>query len=63
MKKFEYKTVRIEPKSFWNPKIDHEEVDHMLNENGRQGWELVSVIDTEYGGSTWSFHYTFKREL
>jgi hypothetical protein len=62
MKRFEYKTVKIEPKGFWGTKLDENEIDKILNELGRQGWELVSMQDLAISGSSWTFHYTFKRE-
>jgi hypothetical protein len=62
MKRFEYKTVKVEPKGFWGTILEPEEIDKILNEFGRQGWELVSVQDLTFGGNSWTFHYTFKRE-
>lgn len=63
MKKFEYKTLKIEPKGFWGTRLDTDEIDNILNELGIQGWELVSMQDLSISGSSWTFHYTFKREL
>lgn len=65
MKTFEYQTILIKPKteSFFgiNPKT--EEIDKLLNEKGKQGWELVSVQTySGFQGETTSFLYTFKRE-
>jgi len=62
MRRFEYKTIKIEPKGFWGTKLDPEKIDEILNELGNQGWELVTMQDLELHGSSWSFHYTFKRE-
>lgn len=62
-KKFEYKTIVIEADGFWTPKFDFDEVDKTLSEFGKDGWELVSVQDRNYGGTSYSFHYTFKREI
>lgn len=62
MKRFEYKTLKIEPKGFWGTKFEPEHIDQQLNELGQQGWELVSVQDSEMSGMTTSYHYTFKRE-
>ncbi|TCV07255.1 uncharacterized protein DUF4177 [Sphingobacterium alimentarium] len=62
MKRFEYKTLKIEPRGFWGNKLDAEEIDKVLNELGRQGWEMVSMQDLSVSGSSWTFHYTFKRE-
>lgn len=63
MKRFEYKTLKIEPKGFWGTKLVAEEIDKILNELGRQGWELVCIQDLAVSGSSWTFHYTFKREI
>ncbi len=63
MKKFEYKTIKIEPKGIWGTKLDTDEIDVILNKYGSQGWELVSMQDLQVGGSSWTFHYTFKREF
>ncbi|WP_197086253.1 DUF4177 domain-containing protein [Sphingobacterium sp. IITKGP-BTPF85] len=53
MRKFEYKTIKIEPKGFWGTKLDEDRIDEILNELGAQGWELVSMQDLEIGGSSW----------
>lgn len=62
MKRFEYKTLKIEPKGFWGTKLDPEKIDEILNDLGNQGWELVTMQDLEVNGNSWYFHYTFKRE-
>ncbi len=62
MRKFEYKTVKIEPQGFWGTKLDSDKIDKILNDLGDQGWELVAMQDLEMNGNSWSFHYTFKRE-
>lgn len=62
-KKFEYKTLKIEPKGIWGTKLDPIEIDNILNQMGHEGWELVSMQDLAISGSSWSFHYTFKRQL
>ncbi|WP_121965583.1 DUF4177 domain-containing protein [Myroides sp. N17-2] len=63
MKKFEYKTIEINPKGTWSPKMDLKEIDKTLNELGEQGWELVSMTSRSFNGSTYGFYYTFKREI
>lgn len=63
MKRFEYKTLKIEPKGFWGTKLDAEEIDKILNELGRQGWEMITMQDLAVHGNSWTFHYTFKREI
>lgn len=63
-KKFEYQTVTIRPTGTWSSKFDTVEIDHILNEMGQEGWELVSMEDKNFGyGSTECFYYTFKREI
>lgn len=65
MKTFEYQTITITPKTegFWGKKLNTEEIDKLLNEKGKQGWELVSVQTySGFQGETTSFLYTFKRE-
>lgn len=64
MKKFEYKTVEINPTGTWSSKFDIVEIDKILNDMGNQGWELVSMEDRNIGyGTTGCFYYTFKREI
>lgn len=63
MKRFEYKTIEIKPTGTWELKVDIAEIDKTLNEMGKQGWELVAVESWGMGGTVYSFHYTFKREM
>lgn len=64
MKRFEYKTIEIKPKGTWTWKFDTVEIDKILNDMGNQGWELVTMEGKDYGGAgTYSFYYTFKREI
>lgn len=62
-KRFEYKTVIIEPKGFWGTKYDPDEIDKVLNTHGGEGWELVTAESRDYGGTFYGVIYTFKREL
>lgn len=62
-KRFEYKTIIIEPSGFWKTKYDTEMIDKTLNQYGMDGWELVSVESREMNGTAFGFHYTFKREI
>lgn len=62
MKRFEYKTVKITPKSIWSTEIKSEEIDDVLNDLGREGWELVTVQDLSVSGSSFSYLYTLKRQ-
>ncbi|GHE41090.1 DUF4177 domain-containing protein [Sphingobacterium griseoflavum] len=63
MKRFEYKTVKVEPKGFWQKKLDPQELDNILNTLGQEGWELVAMQDLAVSGTSWTFHYTFKRPI
>jgi AraC-like DNA-binding protein len=64
MKTFEYKTVEIKPVGKWIAKYDFTLIDQQINELGKSGWELVSVVSKNVGyGSTESFIYTFKRAI
>ena len=62
MKRFEYKSVKMEPKSIWSGEISIEDIDIELNNLGCEGWELVNVQDLAFAGSSYSYLYTFKRE-
>lgn len=62
-KRFEYKTVIIEPKGFWGTKYEPADIDKTLNQYGSEGWELVTAESRDYGGSFYGIIYTFKREL
>jgi len=62
-KRFEYKTVVIEPKGFWKTRYEPAEMDKILNQYGNEGWELVTAESRDYGGSSYGIIYTFKREL
>ncbi|UUV22106.1 DUF4177 domain-containing protein [Paenimyroides aestuarii] len=63
MKRFEYKTIEIKPKGTWSWKFDIVEIDKILNDMGSQGWELVTKESLDTGGTSYSFHLTFKREI
>lgn len=64
MNTFEYKTLEIKPDGKWFAKFHQEKIDQQINELGKVGWELISVVSKNVGyGSTESFIYTFKRTL
>lgn len=65
MRKFEYKTVKIEADIlFWkDPSFDTDSLDASLNVLGAEGWELVTVQGATNEGTSWFFLYTFKREI
>lgn len=62
MVSFEYKIVTID-RSFLSGK-DKTDVEPILNDMGRNGWELVSVIpiSSSGAGTTTNLRYYFKRQ-
>jgi len=62
MVSFEYKIITTE-KSFWKG-TDKTDIESVLTDMGRNGWELVSVVplSTMGGGTTTSMQFFFKRE-
>ncbi len=64
-KKFEYKTLTTkEERGFWSSKMDTATLEMRLNKLGSEGWELVSVVETNrYEGSTNEIIFVFKREI
>ena len=59
---WEYRTLKVNCKGFFGGKFDEGRLDEMLNDLGRDGWELVSSFDTnELYGSTRYMVFTFKR--
>ena len=62
MTSWEYKIMKTE-KSFWSGK-DRTDIEKLLTEIGRDGWELVSVIPLSQmgGGTTTALQFFFKRK-
>lgn len=62
---WEYKTVIIKAqKSFMGGKFDSNEIDKVLNEYGKFGWELVSIVTSNRGqGDSGSLICVFKKEI
>ena len=61
--KFEYKVIVINLRGAFSPKPDCEETEEVINEFGRKGWELVSVVSNNvYKGETCSYTLFFKRQ-
>ena len=61
MSTWEYKVITTD-KSIWTAK-DKIDIDNILNDHGRDSWELVSVIPISHaGGSTTGLQLFFKRK-
>ena len=60
MVSWEYKIERT-TKSMWSGK-DKINVDELLSDLGRDGWELTSVVPKTEGGTLSGYHFFFKRE-
>lgn len=62
MKKFEYRLLDTAGGFFSS--IDYQELTNHLNELGREGWEVVSVVDTLFTRhQTRGLLVTLKREI
>jgi hypothetical protein len=64
MQRWAYATVMFEPGGNWSGggKLDSDAFNAKLNEYGAEGWELVSVFDTNRGeGATRNVFAVFKR--
>ncbi|KQV49826.1 hypothetical protein ASC95_29705 [Pelomonas sp. Root1217] len=64
MQKWEYKTVKVDAKGMLGGVVDVQEFDGLLNQLGQQGWNLVSVFDTNMmiHGTSREIVAVFKRE-
>lgn len=64
MQKFEYHLQKYDATGFWGGKVDLAKMDIEFNRLGRDGWELVSIYDTNagHGESRWIVA-TFKRPM
>jgi hypothetical protein len=59
---WEYKTIKLRLRGFLGGKIDQVELDGVLDQAGRDGWELVTVFATAlYQGRTQDAAMVFKR--
>lgn len=45
--RWEYKTLKYTKRSFFTSAVNSEELEQVLNELGRDGWELVSINQTQ----------------
>jgi hypothetical protein len=62
--KWEYSTVMFEASGWLGGKLDGQKFNERLNGLGEEGWELVSVFDTNYGqGATRDVVAVFKRPI
>ena len=64
--KWEYKTVKVSTgrKTFVGKGVvDEVRLDAVLNQLGNEGWELISLLSSNYGfGATYEVVATFKRQ-
>lgn len=59
---WEYKTLTMTTKGIFGGKVDAAALEQQLNELGRQEWELVSVVATNYcNGQTRTITAILKR--
>ena len=64
MRKWEYKTVKVDTKGILGGILDVTVFDGMLNQLGNAGWELVASFDTNQGhGASREAIAIFKRPL
>jgi Domain of unknown function (DUF4177) len=64
MKKFEYKVLDVPAKGFFGGKINHQELSDKLNELGREGWDAVSMGNTNmYSNASRGIIVILKREI
>jgi hypothetical protein len=63
--KWEYMTLKFSTTGFWiGGNLNTDEFNQKLNALGEEGWELVSVFDTNQGqGMTRDVIAVFKRSL
>ena len=65
MEKFDYKAVIYNTSTVWSSgKVKKDEFDAVLNKEGKQGFELVTVVpSSKYIGETSEFVCIFKRKV
>ena len=57
-----YKTVKLGAKGFMGGQFDETKLDAMMNDLGRDGWDLAAAFDTNEGyGNTRDVVVIFKR--
>ena len=47
--RFEYRTLQLQLEGWFRPDVDVAQTDATLDALGREGWELVSVVDLNRG--------------
>ena len=61
---WEYRTVKVDVAGWLTPKLETHVFDAQLDELGREGWELVNVMDLNMGhGASFALVAVFKRPL
>ena len=60
MVSFEYRLEKT-TKSMWSGK-DNTDVNELLNNLGRDGWELIEIIPETTAGTLYGYHFFFKRQ-
>ena len=61
---WEYLTLKHKAGGIMGGKFEEHEVDRLLNQHGRDGWELVSAMDTNMAdGQTRFLVFIFKRPV
>lgn len=60
--KWEYKTFIFRTKGIFGGKVDPTEFDALLNELGREGWELTAAVSTIEVGQSRDVVAIFKRQ-
>ena len=68
MRRFEYHILKLDVSGAWifnlGGKVDESALGEVMNDLGREGWELVSSPDTsKAGGGSRNVLFIFKREL
>ena len=59
---WEYIAIKVEVSGFWGDKLKEPQLEGILNEYGRQGWELVSASSVaQMYGATKYLLTIFKR--
>lgn len=61
MTRWEYQTVKLKAKGWLGVKVDEAEVNTVLNNAGREGWELAAAPPLMSNGFTGGVLLMFKR--